>query len=214
MSPSAPEKRSSPFLEHMGIELDSGTRARVFMDGYMMGGLVAIITGAMVVADALSSAGNKQFETAVRISTIIASVGSGLTSMFAAPCALQSKAAAEIASACTGVALVYKFHFAVTTYPNPEQGKKIAAGVDSIFAAIALATTLYHFSELAHQPATKDRKEAYLVESANICNYLRRFANFWVQMSKDPDVAVAMGVLIAAWGSLQMAAAAEEPKDD
>lgn len=209
----SPPKTESPFLQRVGITVSPEMQPFIFRNGYMLAGLVAILTGAMVTADAVSGKGNKEFAKAVAISTVVASMGSGLTAMLATPCALKNPVMKEIAAASSSLALLGKLIFTIKGWVSGED-KKVAAGFDAVFAVIAMTATCYHFYELSQLPESKERKEANLVEAANMCNYFRRLAGFGAQMAEDPDTKAAMGltmgVLGMTWGSLQIAAAEQE----
>jgi hypothetical protein len=92
--------------------------------------------------------------------------------------------------------------------------KKVGSAFDASIAIIALVPTCYHFFELSKQESKKERTEAIIDETSNVCNYLARITGFAVQMVEAPQpklvLAAVQGGLIIAYGGLQMAEAFSE----
>ena len=93
-------------------------------------------------------------------------------------------------------------------FGDEDKTKKVEKGYDALIAIISLVPTCYHFYELSREPKSKNRTEAFIDESSNICNYLNRITAFFVVMDNDPEskaiLAGIMGVLIMLYGGLQI----------
>jgi hypothetical protein len=118
-----------------------------------------------------------------------------------------------IASACTGLTLLGKFYSKFKTFADEAKAKKVGAGIDALLALIAIAPSCYHFFELSRDPVSKQRTLGFMDETGNLCNYLQRIASFGVAMSEGTvkaGFAVAMGVLVLSWGTMQITEASAE----
>ena len=206
-----PEKKNS--LSAINIHLSDSTQNQVFLEGHMLGGIIALLTGALIVSDVTSDSENKEFEEAAGISGIAAGAASGLTAAFATPYAIDNNDVSTVASACTGLTLLAKFYFKFKSFADEAEAKKVGAGIDALLALIAIAPSCYHFFELSKDPVSKQRTLAFMDETGNLCNYLQRIAAFGVAVSEGPvkaGFAAAMGVLVLSWGTMQITEASAE----
>ncbi|MBD2542341.1 hypothetical protein [Planktothricoides raciborskii] len=205
------------------IDLPKNAKDPIFLIGHLLGGVVAMLTSVLAVADALSDEGSSEYETAVGISGAVGAMSAGLATVLAQPYPIQNAVMSKISSVSTGATLLGKVAF----YAAPKaiakkrgitdageiqslttKTKKIGTGFDATIAVLALLPTCYHFSELSSYPASRNRTEAILDETSNICNYLNRICAFAVRMDEEPKskaiLAGVMGVLIALYGGLQI----------
>ncbi|HVQ40225.1 MAG TPA: hypothetical protein VMS31_21975 [Pyrinomonadaceae bacterium] len=206
-----PDKKNS--TSAVGIHLSDSTQSQVFQEGHMLGGILALLTGALIVSDATADSGKKEFEEAAGIAMIAAGAASGLTAVFATPLPIDDNEVSEVASACTGLTLLFKLYFKFKSFADEAQAKKVGAGIDALLATIAIAPACYHFFELSHDPVSKERTLAFMDETGNLCNYLQRIAAFGVAMTEGTPKAVfsaAMGVLVLSWGAMQITEASAE----
>jgi hypothetical protein len=223
VSADGPGKEESSFVP---IDLPSSAKGPIFLIGHLLGGVVAMLTAVLAVADALSDEGegNSEYETAVGISGAVGAMASGLSAILAQPYPIQNAVMSKISTVSTGATLLGKVAFYVAPKAIAKKRgitdageiqsltaktKKIGTGFDAAIAVLALVPTCYHFSELSSYPASRNRTEAILDENSNICNYLNRICAFVVRMDKDPEskafFAGVMGLLIALYGGLQIA---------
>jgi hypothetical protein len=152
-----------------------------------------------------------------------------LPSVLAAPYPIQHPVMSKMSSMCSGATLLGKISFKIgpsaiakargMTNPGEiaklgDTMKQIGSAFDAGIAIIALVPTCFHFYELSKNEASKDRTEAIIDETSNVCNYLSRITGFAVQMVEVPKVklilAAVQGGLIIGYGGLQMAEAFSE----
>jgi hypothetical protein len=85
----------------------------------------------------------------------------------------------------------------------------VAAGLDAVLAILSLVPTCYRMYEQASVPASAERTQAYLAETANITLVFGRLASAGVVMSNDPaskaSLAKVMTVLVMLYGGLEIA---------
>ncbi|MEA5508780.1 hypothetical protein VB715_03300 [Crocosphaera sp. UHCC 0190] len=214
-------KQESPFVP---IKLPENAQNAIFLVGHTIGGVVGLISAVLAVADALSDQGNSEYETAVGISGVVGGMAAGFSAVLAGPYPIQNAVMSKISTVSTGATLLGQVVFflapkviakkrgitdAAELQSLTTKTKKIGTGFDATIAVLALVPTCYHFSELSSYPASRNRTEAILDQTSNICNYLSRICAFAVRMDEDPEskaiLAGVMGVLIALYGGLQIA---------
>jgi hypothetical protein len=206
-----PDKKNS--MSAINIHLSDSTQNRVFLEGHMLGGIVALLTGGLIVSDVMADSENQQFEEAAGIAGIAAGAASGLTAAFATPYALDKNDVSMVASACTGLTLLFKIFFKVKSFSDEATAKKVGAGIDALLALIAIAPCCYHFFELSKVHVSTPRTLGFMDETGNLCNFLQRIAAFGATMSEGvvkAGFAATMGVLILAWGTMQVTEASTE----
>ncbi|MEH2252716.1 hypothetical protein [Nostoc sp.] len=214
-------KQESVFVP---INLPPSAKDPIFLIGHLLGGVVAMVTSVLAVADALSDEGNSEYETAVGVSGAVGAIAAGLSTVLAQPYPIQNAVMSKLSSLTTGATLLGKVAFYIAPKAIAKKRgitdageiqslttktKKIGTGFDAVIAVLALVPTCYHLSELSSYPASRNRTEAILDETSNICNYFSRICAFAVRMDKDPEskaiITGIMGVLIALYGGLQIA---------
>jgi hypothetical protein len=135
----------------------------------------------------------------------------------------------KMSSMCSGATLLGKITFKIGPYAIAkargitdkgqteqlaQQIKLVGSAFDASIAIIALVPTCYHFYELSQVEASKERTEAIIDSTSNVCNYLARVTGFAAQMVEVPKVKLILagvqGGLIVGYGGLQMAEAFSE----
>jgi hypothetical protein len=220
------DKKASDFVP---VKIPKPWQNTIYMVGHLVGGIVSIATAVLVIAEAKKGSMGPQYETASGVSGAIGAVMTGLPSVLAAPYPIKHPVMSKMSSMCSGATLLGKIAFKIgpsaiakargisdpgQTAQLTETMKKIGSAFDASIAIIALVPTCYHFVELGRNEASKERTEAIIDESSNVCNYLGRICGFGVQMVEAPKVklilAAVQGGLIVAYGGLQMTEAFSE----
>ena len=171
----------------------------------------------------------QQYETASGVSGAIGAVMTGLPSVLAAPYPIKHPVMSKMSSMCSGATLLGKITFKIGPYAIAkargitdkgqteqlaQQIKLVGSAFDASIAIIALVPTCYHFYELSQVEASKERTEAIIDSTSNVCNYLARVTGFAAQIVEVPKVKLILagvqGGLIVGYGGLQMAEAFSE----
>ena len=220
------DKKASDFVP---VKIPKPWQYTIYMVGHLLGGIVSMATAVLVIAEAKKGSMGPQYETASGVSGAIGAVMTGLPSVLAAPYPIQHPVMSKMSSMCSGATLLGKISFKIGPYAIAkargitDQGqvaklgdtmKQIGSAFDAAIAIIALVPTCYRFFELSQKEASKDRTEAIIDETSNVCNCLARITGFAVQVAPTPKVKVILaavqGGLIVAYGGLQMAEAFSE----
>ena len=222
----AGDKKASDFVP---VKIPKPWQNTIYMVGHLLGGIVSMTSAVLVIAEAKKGSMGPQYETASGVSGAIGGVMTGLPSVLAAPYPIKHPVMSKISSMCSGATLLGKISFKIGPYAIAkargitDQGQKtqlattmkqIGSGFDAVIAVVALVPTCYHFYELSQSEASKERNEAIIDSTSNVCNYLARVTGFAAQMVEVPKVklilAAVQGGLIVGYGGLQMAEAFSE----
>ena len=225
-SATAGDKKASDFVP---VKIPKPWQSTIYMVGHLLGGIVSMATAVLVIAEAKKGSMGQQYETASGVSGAIGAVMTGLPSVLAAPYPIKHPVMSKMSSMCSGATLLGKITFKIGPYAIAkargitdkgqteqlaQQIKLVGSAFDASIAIIALVPTCYHFYELSQVEASKERTEAIIDGTSNVCNYLARVTGFAAQMVEVPKVKLILagvqGGLIVGYGGLQMAEAFSE----
>jgi hypothetical protein len=210
------------------VKIPKPWQSTIYMVGHLVGGIVSMASAVLVIAEAKKGSMGPQYETASGVSGAIGAVMTGLPAVLAAPSPIKDPVMSMISTRCSNATLLGKIAFKIgptvitKARGMTDQGqiaaltetmKKVGSGFDAVIAIVAMVPTCYHFFELSKEEASKERTEAIIDETSNVCNYLGRIAGFGVQMTEGKPkliLAAVQGGLTIAYGGLQMTEAFSE----